>query len=164
MNLTDFNRLGRDDALATIRPALDVPRWIDAVVDARPFETVAEATDAARAAANPLTDDEIHRALAHHPKIGERARSESAEAKLSRGEQAGLGEASASTAERLDRGNRAYEDRFGHVFLIRAAGRSHDEILTELTRRLTNDPQTERSEVAEQLREIAVLRIEGMLS
>ena len=30
-------------------------------------------------------------------------------------------------------GNRAYEERFGHVFLIRAAGRTPEEMLAELT-------------------------------
>lgn len=164
VNLSDFNNLNHDDAVAAIRPALYIPRWLEAIVAARPFGSVGQIADVARTAARPLTDEEIDRALAHHPKIGERAHSESAEAQLSREEQAGLGEASESAAEQLERGNREYEDRFGHVFLIRAAGRSHAEILSELTRRMSNDPQTERSEVAEQLREIAVLRIEGMLS
>ena len=57
-----------------------------------------------------------------------------------------------------------YQQRFGHVFLIRAAGRSLPEILSEARRRTTNTPEDERREVAEQLREIAVLRLEGMLS
>ena len=164
MMLNEFNELDREQAVAAVRPALDVQRWIDQIVDARPYGSVAQVLDAARASANPFTDQEVDQALSHHPKIGERAAGESREASLSRSEQAGLGESSDSVKDDLARGNREYEDRFGHVFLIRAAGRSLPEILSELQRRLQNSPQAERAEVAEQLREIAVLRIEGMLS
>ena len=65
--------------------------------------------------------------------------------------------------QRLADGNRAYEDRFGHVFLIRAAGRSGEEILAALEDRLGNDAVTESAIMAQQLREIAVLRLEGIL-
>lgn len=164
MTLNEFNELDREQAVAAVRPALDIQRWIDQIVDGRPYESVAQVLDAARSAANPFADQEVEQALSHHPKIGERAAGESKEANLSRNEQAGLGESPDSVKEDLARGNREYEDRFGHVFLIRAAGRSLPEILSELQRRLQNSPQAERAEVAEQLREIAVLRIEGMLS
>ena len=50
--------------------------------------------------------------------------------------------------------NEEYERRFGHVFLIRAAGRSAEEMVTELDRRLGNDPTRERAEVTEQLAQI----------
>jgi 2-oxo-4-hydroxy-4-carboxy-5-ureidoimidazoline decarboxylase len=58
-------------------------------------------------------------------------------------------------------GNRAYEGRFGHVFLIRAAGRSGAEILTELERRLGNPPEVEHEEMLDNLRQIALLRLEN---
>lgn len=82
----------------------------------------------------------------------------------SRREQSGVDTSDADVAERLRAGNRAYEERFGHVFLIRAAGRSAAEILSALDERLGNDPATERRVVAEQLREIAVLRLEKELA
>ncbi|MGO1203172.1 2-oxo-4-hydroxy-4-carboxy-5-ureidoimidazoline decarboxylase, partial [Cellulosimicrobium funkei] len=65
---------------------------------------------------------------------------------------------------RLAEGNRAYEQRFGHVFLVRAAGRSAEEILEQLTERLGNDAETERANAARNLREIAALRLKGMLT
>ncbi|MCR1984485.1 OHCU decarboxylase, partial [Cellulosimicrobium cellulans] len=67
-------------------------------------------------------------------------------------------------ARRLVEGNRAYEQRFGHVFLVRAAGRSAEEILEQLTERLGNDAETERANAARNLREIAALRLKGMLT
>ena len=61
-------------------------------------------------------------------------------------------------------GNREYEERFGHVYLIRAAGRSPDEMLAELRRRLGNDEDAERAEVVEQLAQITELRVRGLVS
>ena len=61
-------------------------------------------------------------------------------------------------------GNQAYEERFGQVFLIRAAGRSAEEILAALESRLTNDEKTEQSIVADQLRQIALLRLSKAVS
>jgi len=66
-------------------------------------------------------------------------------------------------AERLRAANAAYEARFGHVFLIRAAGRSSEEILAELERRLANDDATEREETVTALRDIALLRLEKVV-
>ena len=64
----------------------------------------------------------------------------------------------------LRKGNLAYEQRFNRVFLIRAAGRSADEILSELERRLSNDETTERAETVAQLLEIALLRLDSALN
>jgi OHCU decarboxylase len=60
-------------------------------------------------------------------------------------------------------GNAEYEERFGHVFLSSAAGRSAEEILAALTDRLGNDPDTELRVAAEEHRRITRLRIERLL-
>jgi 2-oxo-4-hydroxy-4-carboxy-5-ureidoimidazoline decarboxylase len=60
-------------------------------------------------------------------------------------------------------GNRAYEDRFGHVFLIRASGREPAEMLAEVRRRMDNDEETERAEVTEQLAKITALRVRSLI-
>ena len=85
-----------------------------------------------------LTDEELEAALSGHPRIGERADAGARRRPLG-GEQAGVDPAAGDTAARLAAGNAAYEERFGRVFLIRAAGRDADEILAELDRRLGND-------------------------
>ncbi|MCM3687347.1 2-oxo-4-hydroxy-4-carboxy-5-ureidoimidazoline decarboxylase [Kocuria rosea] len=164
MHLTEFNALSRTHAAEAVRPALDIPRWLEAVVDARPYWHRDALLGAARTAALPFTDEEIERALSHHPRIGERPAGNGAEAALSRAEQAAVDPTDRNVQERLREGNRAYEERFGRVFLIRAAGRTPEEILEQLTARLANDPATERAVVAEQLREIALLRLEGLVT
>jgi 2-oxo-4-hydroxy-4-carboxy-5-ureidoimidazoline decarboxylase len=75
-----------------------------------------------------------------------------------------VGSADDATRTALAEGNRAYEERFDHVFLIRAAGRSPEEVLAELRRRLDNDEETERTEVTGQLAEITALRVRDLVS
>ena len=82
---------------------------------------------------------------------------------MSQGEQAGVDPHDAEVQRRLAEGNAAYEERFDRIYLVRAAGRSAEEILALLEQRLTNDPDTELAVTAGQLREIAVLRLEGLL-
>jgi 2-oxo-4-hydroxy-4-carboxy-5-ureidoimidazoline decarboxylase len=162
-SLTEFNVADRESAAAAVRPCLDVDRWVEAIVDRRPYADVPALLEVATDAANPFTDEELAAALRHHPRIGERAAGATAEASLSRSEQSGVS-ADADVQRRLAEGNRAYEQRFGHVFLIRAAGRSSTEILDALDERLTNDPDTEKSIMSEQLRQIALLRLEGVFA
>jgi len=160
MLLEDFNRAPRDEAVAIVKPALDIPRWIDAIVDARPYADTGEIAAAAATAAAPFTEAELDAALAHHPRIGEKPQGDSAEAALSRREQPGV---DAAAAAALAEGNRAYEQKFDRVYLVRAAGRSAEEILALLQERLGNTPEQELAVVDQQLREIAALRLTGAL-
>nr|WP_306420677.1 2-oxo-4-hydroxy-4-carboxy-5-ureidoimidazoline decarboxylase [Arthrobacter sp. JCM 19049] len=85
-----FNSLDNSEAADVLRPCIDIDRWVNELIAARPFTDVSDLTQAAERSANPFTAQEIEAALAHHPRIGERAAGESAEAKLSRNEQAAL--------------------------------------------------------------------------
>ena len=163
MHLEQFNSASRPEAADSLRPCLDIPRWIDELVDARPYSGLAALLEAGRGAADPFSPAEIEAALARHPRIGERAQGNSTEARLSQAEQAGLEEAGAAVAQALADGNRAYEEKFGRVFLIRAAGRSRGEILAALNARLAHTPEEEQAIIGQQLREIAVLRLEGLI-
>ena len=73
-------------------------------------------------------------------------------------------DAAAGVTAAIAAGNAAYEQRFGRVFLIRAAGRTPEQILTELQRRLRNDDQAEASEALAQLAEIAILRLRASVT
>ncbi|MFC0582886.1 2-oxo-4-hydroxy-4-carboxy-5-ureidoimidazoline decarboxylase [Micrococcoides hystricis] len=164
MQLSDFNAASEADAIAALKPCLDIERWCAELAAARPFNSMDDLVAAANRAANPLTPAEVDQALSHHPRIGERAEGEHKEATLSRAEQSGLGDLSGDTAEKLAKGNAAYEEKFDQVFLIRAAGRSKEEVLSELERRMNNTAEEESAECADQLRQIAVVRLEGLFS
>jgi len=163
MKLDAFNRIDAETARELVRPCVDIDRWIDAVVEGRPYATVPQVVEAARTCAVPWTVAEIDGALAHHPRIGEPAGGTNAEASLSRAEQAGLAISGEEIADALATGNRAYEAKFSRVFLIRAAGRSPQEILDALRERLTHTEEEEIPVIADQLRQIAVLRLEGII-
>jgi 2-oxo-4-hydroxy-4-carboxy-5-ureidoimidazoline decarboxylase len=138
---------------------LAVPRWADDVAALAPFDDVDSLVAAALAAATPLSADDIGHAMAAHPRIGERRAGDTAEARFSHAEQAASADPDATLAALLAEGNQAYEWRFDRVFLIRAAGRSRPEILTQLIRRLANEDAQELAEVGAQLREITELRL-----
>lgn len=153
--------LTADDLRDALPPALAVRRWADDLLAGAPYPSLDALVEAATTAATPLTEAEVDEALAAHPRIGERptAAHGEAEARFSRAEQASSDADDAELAARLAAGNRAYEERFGRVLLIRAAGRTRAEILAELERRLRLDDDAELATVAAQLREIMALRL-----
>lgn len=163
MDVQTFNALSAAEAEQLVRPCLDVQRWIDDLVQGRPYATIDDLLTRAEQSGEKLTTPEVNQALAHHPRIGERAEGETKEATLSRDEQAGLG-IDDDIQTQLEQGNAEYEERFDQVFLIRAAGRSSQEILSELRRRLENSRDQEMAETADQLNQIALLRLEGLFS
>ena len=158
-----FNALPDETARQRLGTCLHAPGWADAVLAGRPYPDRAGLRATAYRLGCELTDDDLLSALSRHPRIGERPAGTGADAAHSRAEQGGVDAADAQLAADLRAGNLAYEQRFGQVFLIRAAGRSGSEILAALTERLTHDPQTEALVVRDQLAQIAELRLEALL-
>jgi 2-oxo-4-hydroxy-4-carboxy-5-ureidoimidazoline decarboxylase len=162
--LDDFNAEPADQAVQALRACNAAPRFAAELVAARPYPDVGALVARAEEVARALPWDEVSVALAAHPRIGDRPEGSSAEAEASRREQSSMTDADAATRAALVDGNHAYEERFGHVFLIRAAGRSPDEMLAELRRRLANDAEAEQREATEQLAQITALRVRGLVA
>ena len=162
--LDALNRASEERAAEELRACNASPGWVRHVLAHRPYADVGSLLDTGEGAARSLPWDEVRRALEAHPRIGERASGRSVEAQWSRREQSAVGSAGAGTQDALRAGNEEYERRFGHVFLIRAAGREADEMLAELRRRLGNDEGRERAEVTEQLAQITRLRLEQWMA
>ena len=162
-----LDRLNGLDAVAAgevLRACNGSTAWISAVVSGRPYPGVAALLATSGEACDALGPADVDEALGDHPRIGERASGDGVQARLSRNEQASVSGAGHDLRDALTSGNRAYEERFGRVFLIRAAGRSPTELLAELRRRLANDPEAEDREVVEQLCQITRLRLEGLVT
>lgn len=159
-----LNAMPRGELRTRLLACLDVPRWAENVADSRPFTDRAAVHDAAQRAAQPLSPEEIHTALAAHPRIGERVEGPGTSASFSRGEQGGVDTSDADLTRALHEGNAEYERRFGHVYLVCASGRSGTELLEILRSRLDNDPDTEMAVVADELRKIAALRLEKVIA
>ena len=158
--LDDFNQLPSDVAAAELLSVCHSTRWAAQVAQSRPFADLAAAQKVADEVWQSLGPDEWRAALDGHPRIGEQGGTSQA---FSRQEQAGMTGVADRVKAAIAEGNRVYEERFGHVFLISAAGRTPEEILTNLHERLDNDPGTELVVAAEQHRRITRLRLEKLL-
>jgi 2-oxo-4-hydroxy-4-carboxy-5-ureidoimidazoline decarboxylase len=138
--------------------ALHVARWVDEVASGCPYPSVDALVGVGDLAARSLSAAEVDEALSAHPRIGERSTG------LSAAEQSASSTDDPALVAAMADGNRAYEQRFGRIFLIRAAGRSRVEILAELHRRLGLSDDEEAAEVADQLRQIALLRLRTLFA
>jgi 2-oxo-4-hydroxy-4-carboxy-5-ureidoimidazoline decarboxylase len=164
--LAGFNRLPPGEARTELLATCASPAWADRMLRGRPYRSVGEALDLADRAVADLSEAELDAALAGHPRIGDQVgTSEPAGGRdWSSREQAGMDRATDEVRQALAAGNRAYERRFGHVYLVCATGKSADEMLALLRRRLDNDPATERAVVRAELAKINRIRLSKLLS
>jgi OHCU decarboxylase len=158
VTLQQLNAVSVDEAFAAFKGCCGSSRWADGMTAARPF---------ANADSMMVTGDVIWAALdradwleafAAHPRIGD-AR---AGGKAAR-EQAGAADASDDVKRRLTERNRDYEDRFGYIFIVCAAGKSASEMLAILERRLSSDPDRELPTAAGEQRQITRLRLATLM-
>jgi 2-oxo-4-hydroxy-4-carboxy-5-ureidoimidazoline decarboxylase len=149
-----------DVAAPELLETLHVSRWATEVASRSPYPDWAALRQAAFDAATPLSPAEVDEAVAAHPRIGDKPTGDTQSARFSRAEQQSPDVEDQHLAKALAEGNATYEQRFGRVFLIRASGRTRAEIVAELDRRLLLDDDTELGIVGEELRDIALLRLE----
>ncbi len=142
-----------------LRACCAADAWLGRMSVARPFRSAKAATALSDEIVLGLDDAALEQALSAHARIGERRLGSTTEDRWSRTEQAGALTVATDLQQLLVEGNRRYEQRFGRVFLIRAAGRSAEEMLTALEERLGNDDDTERDVVRRELAGIVRLRL-----
>jgi 2-oxo-4-hydroxy-4-carboxy-5-ureidoimidazoline decarboxylase len=155
-----FNSAPEAELRPLLTECLAVPRWVDAIVAGRPYASMDALLAASHVAAQGLSDEEVLGAIAGHPRIGERQKTGGVSAKWSRSEQSGV---DSSQADRLAAANAAYEDRFGHIYLVCATGLSGAEMLDNLSTRMDNPPDVELRVVNDELAKIAALRLQKLI-
>jgi OHCU decarboxylase len=126
---------------------------------ARPFPDASSLAETADATWRELSPDDWLEAFSAHPAIGSKIDL----SPFSRHEQSGTRGADSDTLAELADLNRRYADRFGHVFLVCATGRTAAEMLAIGRKRLGNDAETELAIAAEEQRKITRLRLEKLL-
>lgn len=157
-----LNRLSGGEACAELLKCCGSTRWAREVAALRPFWDVTQAVVIGHRVWSELPEGDWLEAFRAHPKIGEsKAAAEVAEEsrRWSEGEQARARAAPAETLAALAEANRAYEERFGFIFIIRAQGRSAEEILAALRERMNNDRAAELRVAAAEQWEITELRL-----
>jgi 2-oxo-4-hydroxy-4-carboxy-5-ureidoimidazoline decarboxylase len=160
MTLGSFNAAPARDAQRTVLACCASGTFAKAIADRRPYPDQAALLTAIDTVFSALSWDDIVEAMSEHPRIGDR----SVRGGMSAAEQSGAAAASDEVRQGLVDGNLAYEQRFGHVFLICASGLSGQEMLDQLRARLDNDEEAERAVVRAELRKITRLRMTKMLS
>jgi len=163
IDLTQFNQLDNTIAAQLLAPCVAIPSWVSALVAARPYADLATLFTHAQQLTQHWQEAELQQALSAHPRIGEKPVGAQAHAALSRQEQAAVNDHDSQLAAALKAGNARYEARFGRVFLIRAKGRSGEQILQALEQRLTHNDAEEVQATLAQLSEITLLRLEGVV-
>jgi OHCU decarboxylase len=159
-----LNALSREAAEQALLACCGSRAWARRVAAARPFEDFGTLVTAARADWWSLGQDAWLEAFAAHPRIGERVQPHDRAARWSASEQVGADRADAGMRERLARGNDAYFDRFGFIFIVCATGKTADEMVAMLESRLANDRETELRVAAEEQMKIAELRLRKWLT
>lgn len=154
---TRVNAAATDEAAAMLRRCCGSTRWVERIVAGRPYADDAALFAAAEREWWALGREDWLHAFAAHPRIGERAPDA-----WSRSEQAGLDGSAAEIRRRLAAGNVEYERRFGHVYLVCAAGRSGADLLADLESRLTNEAARELRVAATEQAKITRLRLEKL--
>jgi 2-oxo-4-hydroxy-4-carboxy-5-ureidoimidazoline decarboxylase len=137
-------------------------RWVEQMMDRRPFGSRAALLAAARTVWDGLDERDCREAFTHHPKIGDREALRArfpATHELSSREQAGVEGAADAVLDALADGNRRYEERFGYIFIVCASGLGADEMLSMLQARLEHDPAREMLTAAAEQGKITALRL-----
>ena len=146
------------DVAEIFRGCCGSTRWVDAMTDRRPFRARAALVKAADEEWDRCDERDWLEAFSHHPRIGDlNAGGVAAE------EQSGARNTALTTQEELRQVNRAYEERFGHIYIVCATGKSAEEMLAIARDRMNNDRETELRAAAEEQRKIMHMRLAKLL-
>ncbi|MER5943227.1 2-oxo-4-hydroxy-4-carboxy-5-ureidoimidazoline decarboxylase [Streptomyces sp. NPDC001928] len=153
--LARFNALEEHAAHAALHEACASTAWVRRLLAARPYVTVGDLYTASDAAMAELSTEDLAQAMAGHPPIGRPKPGDPTSAR----EQRGMAGASEELKAELLELNLAYQDRFGHVFLICATGRTGEEMRDAVKERIGNSPEQEREIVRTELGKINRIRL-----
>lgn len=141
-------------------------RWVEGMCARRPFGSDAALFAAADEVWRGMGREDVLEALSHHPRIGanldELRKKYASTASWAASEQAGAGTASEATLVALRDANLRFEQRFGHIFVVCATGKSAAEMLAILEGRIGADPDTELAVAAGEQAKITRIRLEKL--
>ncbi len=160
MTLDELNQVPVPVASRVLGGVCSAERWVGAVLAGRPYSSIDALLARSDAAVAAMTEADLRGALTGHPRIGDR---QAAATGWSGQEQAGVAVEDAEFMRALTVANSAYEQRYGHIYLVCAAGRSGRELLELLLERLRNDRATEWRVVAAELAKINQIRLRKLV-
>ncbi len=162
VTLAAWNQTDETAAMDKMMACCGSKRWATAMVALRPIVSVEELSTSADRVWTTMLEADWLEAFACHPRIGERKATAHAGAQSttwSKQEQARATTADDSLLAELTELNELYEQRFGFTYIVCATGKSAEEMLAILRRRLTSSREAELQEAAEQQRQILQIRL-----
>ncbi|MFD4947838.1 2-oxo-4-hydroxy-4-carboxy-5-ureidoimidazoline decarboxylase [Streptomyces sp. NPDC058239] len=153
--LARFNTLADDEAAAALHEVCASTAWGRAILSRRPYATAQALLLAGDAATAALTPEDLADAMAGHPPIGR----PKPEDPTSSREQRGMADATEELKAEMLELNLAYQERFGHVFLICATGATGEQMRDAVKSRIGNSPEQERDIVRTELGKINRIRL-----
>jgi 2-oxo-4-hydroxy-4-carboxy-5-ureidoimidazoline decarboxylase len=158
--LAAWNDADEAAAREAMQACCGAKRWAAEMTALRPMASVEELSEAADHVWSTMQEADWLEAFACHPKIGERkAQASGQSAAWSRQEQSRASGASEDVLTELAEGNKKYEQQFGFTYIVCATGKSAEEMLAILKRRLGATREAELREAAEQQRQIMQIRL-----
>ncbi|HEX3280796.1 MAG TPA: 2-oxo-4-hydroxy-4-carboxy-5-ureidoimidazoline decarboxylase, partial [Pyrinomonadaceae bacterium] len=164
--LASLNSLTTGAAQTELHKCCGSKRWAEQMSAERPFESLDDLLSKADLVWWSLEPGDWLEAFLSHPKIGEKkaAAATSEQSKQwSAAEQAGIADAANTTLATLAELNQKYQDKFGYIFIVCASGKSSEEILAILQRRLENDRDEELRIAAAEQAKITKLRLQKLV-
>jgi len=161
-----LNALSADEATAELKKCCGSSAWASRMAAARPFTDRETMFGVADSIWWSLSNDDWLEAFAAHPRIGSQRdvdKKSGDEKQWSSGEQSGVASAEQITLDALAAANVDYEERFGHIYIVCATGKTADEMLKLARSRLANDKVTEARIAAEEQRKITHIRLTKLL-
>ncbi|MEU5631661.1 2-oxo-4-hydroxy-4-carboxy-5-ureidoimidazoline decarboxylase [Streptomyces rishiriensis] len=153
--LARFNALEESAARAALHEACAATAWANRLLAARPYATADDLYEVSDAAMAELTEADLAEAMAGHPPIGRPKPGDPTSAR----EQRGMAGASGRLRAEMLELNLAYQEKFGHVFLICATGRTGEQMRDAVRERIGNAPEQEREIVRAELGKINRIRL-----
>ncbi|OEV04283.1 2-oxo-4-hydroxy-4-carboxy-5-ureidoimidazoline decarboxylase [Streptomyces oceani] len=153
--LTWFNSAEPAPARDALHEVCASTAWSDRLLDGRPYADADALCQGSDLATSALTSMDLAEAMSAHPPIGRPKPGDPASTR----EQRGMAGASEELREELLELNLAYQERFGHVFLICATGQSAEAMRDAARERLGNSPEQEWERVRAELRKINRIRL-----
>lgn len=166
-SLASLNSISPAEAEKELLKCCGSKEWAQRVLAERPFESVADLSARADQVWWTLDPRDWLEAFHSHPKIGEKkaAAPIAKEAQeWSADEQSGMDRSAQATVDALADLNQVYEDKFGFIFIVCASGKSSEEMLTILRKRIENDRDVELRVAAGEQAKITQLRLNKLLA
>ena len=167
MTIAEFDHVNKEEKGKLLYQCCGSTAWVEKMLTIPPVDDLIDLFEDAEEKWYECNEKDWKEAFSNHPKIGDLESLKKKFASTSKWtltEQAGVNAANEKIIERLARGNKLYEDKFGYIFIICATGKSAEEMLTSLEERLPNDPKDEIKIAAGEQNKITQLRLEKLFS